>query len=215
MATATLAKTKSPNGHARLPLVSRASRPRAQHPVRWTFEQYQKLVAQGWFEGRRVELIRGEIIEMTSMLHPHWFAGEKSEDAIRAAFGFGFRVVVQKPLHLPIDSAPEPDIAVIAGALQDFQTDFPTTAVLVLEISSTTLHYDRTTKAALYAAAGIAEYWVLNLKDRKLEVMRSPVKLARPRLGFDYDKKIVLSERQSIAPLAAPGYKIKVADLLP
>lgn len=221
MTTATHNKTRSTNGHSQesSPVLSRAVQPPKRlaqpQPVRWTYEQYQKMTELGWFDGRRVELIGGEIIEMASMLHPHWLAGEKVEDALRAIFGVGYRVIVQKPLPLLKSFAPEPDIAIIRGALSDFAEGFPATALLVVEISDTTLRLDRTDKASLYAAAGIEDYWIVNLKARQLEVHRTPVEHAKAKFGWIYQEKTEFKETDSVSPVAAPESKITVADLLP
>ena len=214
MAT-THAKTKNANGKNKAPMFSHAVPPTAPQPVRWTFEQYQKMAELGWFENKRVELIGGEIIEMASMLHPHWMAGEKAEDEVRRIFGVGYRIVIQKPLRVRNHSAPEPDIAVLKGGLSDFKDGLPTTAVLAVEISDATLRTDRTDKVSLYAAAGIEDYWIVNVKARKVEVHRVPVENTKAKFGWIYQEKTEYKEDQTISPLAAPQAKIKVADLLP
>jgi Uma2 family endonuclease len=217
MAT-THAKTKSTNGtvkNGRTPLLSRAQRPAKARPMHWSFNQYLKMAEWGWFEDRRVELIGGEIIEIASMLHPHWMAGEKVEDALRDIFGVGYRVVVQKPLRVRDDSAPEPDIAVLKGQLSDFENGLPTSALLVVEISDATLRTDRTDKASLYASAGIEDYWIVNLKARQLEIYRTPIESKKAKFGWDYKDKTTYKQDDTILPLAAPKAKIKVADLLP
>jgi Uma2 family endonuclease len=87
--------------------------------------------------------------------------------------------------------------------------------LLIVEVAETSLRYDRTTKAGLYARAGIADYWIINLKDRQLEVHRDPIKNASKPFGYDYRTRTVLKGRDNVSPLAAPHSKIEVADLLP
>src|SRR5262249_6939280 len=117
------------------------------------------------------------------------------------------------PLHLGRKSAPEPDLAVVPGTPRDY-AEHPITALLLVEVSDTSLAFDRRRKGTLYAKAGILDYWIINLVDRRLEVYRSPAKRANGR-GFAYADKLFLSANESIAPLAAPHAPIAVAELLP
>ena len=91
----------------------------------------------------------------------------------------------------------------------------PTTALLIVEVSETTLAFDRRHKASLYAAAGIADYWIVNLVQRQLEVYRSPVSDAAQLFGFGYSSRTILDAGDAVAPLAAPKANVAVADLLP
>lgn len=215
MATATHIKTKPANGKAQPPVLSRVVRPSKAQPMRWTHEQYHQMDTLGWFEGKRVELIGGEIIEMAPMLSPHWAGVMLAHQTLQQIFGDGFIVTVQLPVKLPHLSEPEPDVAVVSGTVHDYEEELPSTAVLVVEISDTTLRLDRTTKASLYAAAGIEEYWIVNLKARQLEVHRAPVEQAKQKFGWGYHEKIEFKESDSVSPLAAPNAKVAVKDLLP
>ena len=134
---------------------------------------------------------------------------------LQQIFSDGFLVTVQLPVKLPHLSEPEPDVAVIRGTVNDYEDELPATAVLVVEISDTTLRLDRTTKASLYAAAGIEEYWIVNLKARQLEVHRTRVENAKTKFGRAYEEKTEFKEDDSLSPLAAPDAKIAVKDLLP
>jgi len=108
----------------------------------------------------------------------------------------------------------EPDISVVPGTPRDY-TEHPTGALLVVEVSETTLAYDRGRKGSLYAAAGIQDYWIVNLVDRQLEVYRDPVPDPNESSGFRYNTRTVFLSGQSASPLAAPAASIAVADLLP
>jgi Uma2 family endonuclease len=185
--------------------------PRTFH---WTREEYHRLADQGYFQDRRVELIEGEIIEMPVPKPPHVMAMLLTADVLRSAFGRGFHVRTQVPLNLGEASEPEPDLAVVPGAPRDYP-EHPTTALLVVEISEMTLPIDRGRKASLYARGGIADYWILNLVDRQLEVLRTPVPDAAQSYGFGYQDVTILAPADSVAPLAAPAARITVADLLP
>jgi Uma2 family endonuclease len=82
-------------------------------------------------------------------------------------------------------------------------------------VSETTLAYDRGRKASLYAASGIADYWIVNLVQRQLEIYRNPIADASQPFGFRYDQRTILNPNDHASPLAAPPARILVADLLP
>jgi Uma2 family endonuclease len=174
---------------------------------RWTRQEYYRLAEEGYFQGKRVQLLEGEIIEMAPQGHAHAKAVSITSRLLQEAFGPDCWVREEKPLNVGRRSDPEPDVAVVAGGPDDF-SDHPTTAFLVVEISDTSLALDRR-KVALYAAAGVEEYWIVDLTDRRLEVYRSPERAAR-----EYAEKRVLSENESVAPLARPQAVIKVNELL-
>lgn len=88
-------------------------------------------------------------------------------------------------------------------------------ALLVVEVSDTTLDFDRSKKASLYAQAGIPEFWIVDLSERKLEVYREPATDATQPSGHGYASVKVLGSRESMAPLAVPQAQVSVADLLP
>lgn len=183
---------------------------------RWTREEYYRMAGAGVFApGERVELIEGEIINMTPQDSPHAAAGWLVDSALGRAFPPEYHVRSQRPLILGPDSEPEPDAAVVRGAARDYVHSHPTTAVLVVEISLTTLAFDRGRKAALYAKAGIPEYWIVNLADRALEVYRDPGPLPDNPTEHGYRSIQRLGPAETVTPLAAPSATIRVADLLP
>lgn len=176
--------------------------------VRWTREEYHRIAASGVFDGRRVELIRGEVIEMTPQDSLHATGVTAAVRVLQRVFDAGFVVRPQLPLGLGTDTEPEPDVAVVEGDLLDFVESHPSEAVLLLEVSVSSLEHDRTTKRTLYAESGIPEYWLVNLVERQLEVYRAPV-------GKDYTDCSVLGRADSVAPLARPERLIAVSDLIP
>ena len=188
----------------------------APHPRLWTREEYYKMAEVGVFRpGERVELIGGRIVTMSPQNSPHFTAICLAEDALRTIFGAGYAVRVQGPLDLSPSSQPEPDIAVVRGSIRDYASDHPTTALLVVEVSETSLTFDRGEKASLYASAGIPEYWIVNLLDRRLEVYRDPVPMPGQPYGYGYRNYTHYFAADEVATLAAPQGAIKVADLLP
>jgi len=195
------------------------SNPQPLHrPLRrgWTRAEFERMAEMGLFgPDERLELIEGEIIQKMTQNSPHATAYRLAEQALNRAFATGFDVRGQLPLALGERSQPEPDIAVVTGAPRDYAQAHPATAVLVVEVSDTTLSDDRTTKAGLYARAGVEEYWIINLSDRFLEVHRQPAAMAEQPLGYNYRSVTRHTEEESISPLAAPHASITVADLLP
>ncbi len=181
---------------------------------RWSREEYERLAATGAFApDARIQLIDGEIVEMTPQSSEHVFAARAAEEALWAAFPTGFDVRIQFPLALGTHSEPEPDVAVVRGHYRDYHTTHPTTAVLVVEVAESTLAFDRARKQAVYAAAAIPEYWIVNLVDRVLEVYRDPESPAGGTPAY----RAVTRYRpgETVSPLAAPHATVRVGDLLP
>ena len=180
---------------------------------KWTQKEYYQMAELGFFQGKRVELIEGAIIEMSPMKSAHATALGLTAQILAIIFSENFIVRTQMPMSFSNTNSPEPDIAVITGSLRDFANSHPKTAELIVEVSDSTLRYDRTVKVGLYAQNKIREYWILNLKKRCLEVYRQPKK--DKKLGFIYSEIKILTEDDRVSPLAAPTAKIKIADLLP
>jgi Uma2 family endonuclease len=191
--------------------VARMVKPRQK---RWTRAEYYRMLGAGLFRGQRVELIEGVIFQMPPMKTPHAAALELGRVALDRAFGRGHWIRTQLPLHFGPRSEPEPDLAVVPGGPRDF-ADHPTTALLIVEISDATLSYDRRRKGSLYARAGIADYWVVNLNRGQLEVYHRPIPDPSRRYGYGYSSADVLGPNDEAVPLAAPQARVRVADLLP
>ncbi len=182
---------------------------------RWTREEYYMMTEAGIFgPGERVELIEGAIINMTPQKSPHMAAIGLADEALRLAFGSGFHVRTQGPLALAPDSEPGPDAAVVRGTVRDYVKAHPTTALLVVEVSDTTLAFDRGPKAGLYARAGIPEYWIVNLNDRLLEVYRDPGPLPHNPSAYGYPSARSFGPSDAVVPLGLP-VAVRIADLLP
>jgi Uma2 family endonuclease len=173
----------------------------------WSRDDYYRAAAAGLFTEQRVELIDGAILMMSPMKAGHATALLLTTNALRKAFGDAFCVRVQLPLVVGDDSEPEPDVAIVPGTPRDYP-EHPTSALLIVEVSDTTLAFDRGQKRRLYAAAGIADYWVLNLVDQQLEVYRDP-------LDDDYQTVRTIGRRDEVISLALPDARICVRDLLP
>jgi Uma2 family endonuclease len=175
--------------------------------------EYDRMVAAGVFDcgrRRRLEFIRGEIREMAPIGSEHEVAVDQlNEWSIRSLPAAKVWVRVQNSIGLPgLESAPEPDIAWVLR--RDYSRARPTAAdvLLVIEVAESSLEYDCGEKADLYAAAGIADYWIVNLVDRRIEVRRDPVpggyRSQRAHAGDD-----------EIRPLAAPEIALRPSMLWP
>jgi Uma2 family endonuclease len=184
-------------------------------PLLWTTEQFHQMGGSGAFEGLHVELIEGTILGMMTLGSHHVTAVTLVYEALREVFGKGYLVRSQAPLNIGRHTDPEPDVAVVRGNVRDYAKEHPSTALLIVEISDSTLRNDQTRKASLYARAGIEDYWIVNLNDNQLEVHRQPVPMSTQEFGYGYAEVRVFAATDAVAPLAAPHSTIAVADLLP
>ncbi|HEY7204182.1 MAG TPA: Uma2 family endonuclease [Methylomirabilota bacterium] len=183
---------------------------------RWTRVEYERLVDLGAFlPGERLELVGGALLVRDPQTPPHATTVGLVEDALREVLGTGWTVRVLGPIALDEDSEPEPDVAVVRGSRRDYINGHPSHPALIVEAADATLRFDRNAKASLYARAGIADYWVVNLVDGVLEVRRDPVPAPKTRYGHRYATTIVLRGGEHVTPLAAPHATIPVSDLLP
>ena len=148
--------------------------PPLPQPAPLSIERYLRLAAEGVFDDRRVELLDGDVVEMPPIGSRHVVTLDDLRDAIARRLGDRACIRTQSPLALGRDSLPEPDLCIVSGRRADYRDAHPTTALLVIEVSDTTLRLDRTTKAGLYARAGVPEYWIVNLVDEQIEVHRAP-----------------------------------------
>mgnify|MGYP001209443633 FL=1 len=183
----------------------------AVQTYRWTREAFEKLAEVGLIDpDARLELIDGEILQkMSPQSSQHATAVLLVAEALRSIFTPPvYTIRVQLPLALGPYSEPEPDVAVVEGAPRRYRDEHPSSAVLVVEVADASLQFDRTRKAALYARAGIPEYWIVNLLDGVLEVHRQPE-------GDAYRERLVLPSQERVRPLARPEVEIAVAELLP
>jgi Uma2 family endonuclease len=182
-----------------------------REPRRWTVDEYFHAAETGVFgPEERLELIEGEILAVSPQNSPHATSCELVVEALRAAFGIGVSIRDQKPLVLEPGSAPEPDVYVTRGSIRDYARRHPTTALLVVEVADSTLRFDLGPKARLYAAAGIPEYWVVNLVDRVLVVHRQP-----DAATGSYASVGGFGPGTEVLPVAARGARVLVDDLLP
>jgi Uma2 family endonuclease len=182
---------------------------------RWRRAEYDHLVDLGIFVGERLELLDGMLVVAEPQDSAHAAIVMHVGQVLAVAFGAGWHPRLQAPLALDDDSEPEPDVAVVTGAPRDYLAAHPSRAALVVEVAMSSLRLDRRLKGGLYARAGLVEYWIVNLADGALEVHRVPQPTADAPYGWIYRSIDVSRSGATVTPLAAPGARIAVADLLP
>jgi len=173
----------------------------------FSLAEYNRIVESGALDRRRLELIRGEIREMAAI-------GPLHEDVVDVltrwsmeSVGKRARVRVQHSVGLPeLESAPEPDVAWVTR--RSYAQGRPQTpdVFLIIEVSESSLEYDRGDKAAMYAEAGIKDYWVVNLRDRAIEVHREPSERG-------YRSVSVSRGQDEVRPLAFPEVVLRPSML--
>jgi Uma2 family endonuclease len=180
---------------------------------RWTRVECASLDASGLLDQQHLELVEGELIDKMGKNRPHVNALAVMHAWLLRVFGERF-VNQEAPIDVsPEDNPsnePEPDLIVLNRDFLSFRSanPGPRDLHLVVEVADSTLNFDLTTKAALYARAGIAEYWVLDVSGRRLIVHRLPQ-------SGKYTAILVYNEQEEVAPLAAPHATFKAADAFP
>jgi len=176
---------------------------------KWTVDHYHQAVEAGVFEGAPIELLNGELVEMSPEGVPHAGLNDRSSRYLQRLLGERAIVRVGHPITLPNRSEPEPDLAIVEP-LEDIYIDehhpYPDNIFWIVEYSNSSLQKDLEVKSKVYAEAGIREYWVINLKTRELNVFRNPV-------NGKYQRQVRLTGGV-ISPLAFPDVQIDVVRLL-
>lgn len=198
-----------------MPAVPLPPNPIWPQPLRWTCEEYSSLHGLRWVEGRKLILVEGEILEMAAPSPLHNSSLGLAEDWLRSVFPSGqYWVRNQMGMTLGINTDPLPDLLVVPGNPRSY-TRQAMSGVLLIEVADTSVAYDTGDKASLYAAAGITDYWVIDVENRRLHVFRGPQPDPTRKYGHWYAQVAVLTPADSIAPLAAPTKTVTVAELLP
>jgi Uma2 family endonuclease len=179
---------------------------------RMTVEEYEGLADAGILRDRRVELINGWLVKKMTTKPPHVVAVDAAREAIAGILPRGWWLRDEKPVRIPDFDEPEPDISVVRGKRQDYRSRHPGPGDIefLVEVSDTSLSWDRREKLSAYARAEVPTYWILNLVDRQLEVFTAPESDA-------YKNQQVFGPGDR-APIKIEGIEvgaIAVADLLP
>lgn len=176
--------------------------------AKWTLEEYHRMVELGLLENKRVELIRGEIVEMPPEGEPHAYFSTKSGNYLVQLLSNRATVRPAKPITLPNASEPEPDIAIVKPLGREYldHHPYPEDIFWLIEYSNASLKKDLNLKTQLYAEVNIAEYWVVDLKKQVLIVFREPQ-------AGQYTSQVSYTEGQ-LTSLAFPDVPIAVSAII-
>ncbi|MEM6253641.1 MAG: Uma2 family endonuclease [Cyanobacteria bacterium P01_D01_bin.156] len=183
----------------------------ASRSRRFTVDEYMRMGELGILAANeRTELIDGEIIPMIAKGFAHTSATLRTQECWQLALGKQVSIRVQDPIALDNYSEPEPDIVIAKRDLLDYSTHHPAPdeVLLVIEIADSSLKYDLETKAPLYAAAGIQEYWVLDVVERQLYQFRQPQ-------NGRYQAQSILAETLVASAMAFEELRVAISDMLP
>ena len=178
---------------------------------RWTLEEYHRLIDLGALGPEsRVELVEGELVDKMSQKPKHSNTVTRLAQILARLMGENDHVREEKPVSIG-ESEPEPDLTIVRGPLATYDARHPEPRdiALLIEVSDTTLDYDRGRKAAVYARGGVTEYWIVDLTARRLEVRRGP------RSDGGWDEIRSFAEEASIEALFLPKGKIVLRDVFP
>ena len=176
---------------------------------RFTVDEYYQMWDTGILaRDRRYELIEGEILEMMPLGPEHASNTDIVAAKFKADLPKEFRAREEKPIHLSDLSEPQPDVAVVPFREDNYSKAHPTPkeVLLVIEVSLSSLNYDLSEKLETYATAGIPEYWVINLSDRKIHVFTQPS-------GAKYTHEAVFQGIDELKPTKIPGFGVKTSEL--
>ncbi len=184
---------------------------------RFTLDEYHQLIESGFFQPHeRIELINGYLVMMSPLNPPHAAATTRLMGLFYEQLGRFCITRVQQPVILQgPKSEPEPDIVLAKSRADFYAQEHPgvENILLLVEVSDSTLRYDRTTKKRDYAAEGIADYWIINLEDEQIEVYRDPLLSVAGKA--DYETKLIFARGQTLAPLKFPECVIAVDEVMP
>ncbi len=170
---------------------------------RITVDEYERMADAGVLTDRRVELINGWLVRKMTTKPPHVIAVDAAREVIARLLPKGWWLREEKPVRIPDFDEPEPDLSVVRGSRLDYRTRHPGPGDIefLIEVSDTSLSWDRREKLSAYARAGVPIYWILNLVDRQLEIYSDPTPTgyqARQIIGADGQGRL-----SSMAPRSA------------
>ncbi|WP_008314809.1 Uma2 family endonuclease [Leptolyngbya sp. PCC 6406] len=177
--------------------------------AKWSLDEYHQMIAANILAGRRVELLNGEIIEMAPEGPEHAQTSTDAADYLRGLLGARALIREAKPISLPdSNSEPEPDIAIAHPRRELYRTrhPYPEDIFWLIEYANTSWVKDSEVKRPTYAQAGIPEYWIVNLKQRNVTILRQPE-------AGDYQQVTILAAG-TLTPQAFPEIEISVQRLI-
>lgn len=183
---------------------------------RFTIAEYHRLAELGFFrEDERVELIKGEIIEMAAKGKSHSTFNRRLIRELTQLLGNRATLQNQDPISIPPNSEPEPDLAILRNRADDYFIDHPKPSdiLLLIEISNSTLKYDQEVKLPLYAEAAISDYWIFNLVNHRLECYSEPYQDSQG--NFYYRRKLILLPHESVKLPHFPDLVLDLSKVFP
>jgi Uma2 family endonuclease len=168
--------------------------------------EYMAMCEKGAFQGRRVELVFGLVVEMNRPAPEHVESTHRLHEILQDALRGRARVLCQMPIAATDDSMPQPDIYVTPRG--DYWHEHATRAHLVIEVSNSSLAYDRGEKSLLYGISDVEEYWIVDLVHELVEVRREPD-------GGTWRMITTHRRGETIRSLAFPDVEVEVAQILP
>lgn len=178
---------------------------------RYSVERYFELAKKGVIAAQdRVELLDGLIVAMAPQTTPHASAIHRVGSVLKGKLGDAGVMRVQMSFLAGRESAPEPDIAIVPGNPDDYTRRHPTRADLIVEVAETSVVQDRITKAAIYARAGVPCYWIINMRDRRVEAFSQP-----DRWKSQYTSFLRVTGKQTLTIDAYPDVAFAANELLP
>ena len=170
----------------------------------WTVDDYHRMIEAGILTtGDRVELLEGQIVEMSPQRPPHASTTQHVARYLDRLLEEIAYVRMQLPITLKPNSEPEPDIAVVRIDSNEYSDHrpVPDDIFLIIEVADTTLLSDRQQKAITYAKAGIADYWILDVNTQQIYMFREPG-------ATGYEQESILTKGSTLVPLAFPTVQV-------
>jgi Uma2 family endonuclease len=189
-----------------------ADNPAIPHVKRWTKQEFIDNVERGFLSKQRVILFRGELIEMPAIGALHALAVKRLNIWLVQKFQGEFEVRTQNPFEAYDETMPQPDGAVYTQA-QDARRPHPNAALLLIEVSDSSLEFDQE-MALEYAASHVEEYWIINVRDRNIEVYRQSVSDPSSVTGFRYSNHRIFDQTATVAPLFKPDVFVAVSEFM-
>ena len=167
--------------------------------------EYDRLVQLGEFEGEHIELLEGQLVQMSPIGPPHSSAVQKLTALVVSGLLNRATVRIQSPFAALDTSEPEPDVAVVP--LGEYDDEHPTSALLIIEVAESSLRHDRGIKQRIYARAGVPEYWIVNIPEKCVEVYSEPT-------ADGYRQCMKVDHDGSLSPQAFPDLELAVRQIM-
>jgi Uma2 family endonuclease len=180
---------------------------------RMTVDEYERLADTDVLDNRKVELIGGYLVKKMTTKPPHVWVVDAAREILERLVPVGWYLREEKPVRIPDFDEPEPDLAMVSGTRDDYARRHPGPGEigLLVEVSDSSLAWDRGAKLVAYARAGVPVYWIINLVDRQVEVYTDP----QPDGSYPVCHLYRPGDQISVGIAGSAVGRIAVDDLLP